>query len=266
MENLLSKLKSNLRTEGFDYASCLADIHKDKKAAQASGNEVQANHLWVTESVVKVHQQFVEMFNLLKAGKYYDAWCKAEQVEISIHFLSRNSKEGFDEVSDLNETVHKLQSLYPYKVFASYVVKVKKEKCTICGKDRSINNFCGHRVGHVYNGELCLNEVTDFSFKGLDIVFNPEHKYSVLFTSDADGHHDQYDYTLPAGLMHYWTSAFQKWRYEVKHNYKQKNEFPGLADDSYCPCGSGKTYEECCSKDPNGIKHRLYTFIVEQIS
>ena len=150
---------NNLRTKGFNYANALTDIAQQKQIAQSSGNEPEANRLWAEQTVVEIHQQFIKMFSLLTEGKYYDAWCQAAQIEVDIRFLSKNSQEMFDLVKDLGEIIRQLQILYPYKVFASYVMDIKQESCSICGKVRSIRGFCGHRVGRVYNGELCCNVV-----------------------------------------------------------------------------------------------------------
>lgn len=81
------------------------------------------------------------------------------------------SKESYDLVKALNETIHSSQSLYLYRVFASYIMNVKKEKCSICGKERLFRNLCGHRVGKLYNGELCCNEVIMAEPVGVDYYF-----------------------------------------------------------------------------------------------
>lgn len=260
-----NQIMTTLRSDGCDYAATLSAIQAEKHVAQATGNETYANHLWVVEAIIEIHQQFVKTFELLKAKRYYEAWCEAEQVEITIQFLARNSQEDLEKVKDIYAMVRQLQSLYPYKLFASYVMQVKKEKCSICGQDRSIRNFCGHRIGKVYNGELCCNIVTDAELKGIDIVENPVHKFAVLFPSDSDGRHDHYDYKLVEGLMNFWSKPFQSWKYEIHEVLKQKAEFPGLTKESFCPCGSGKSYGECCALNADGIKHRIYTFIVNPI-
>ncbi len=258
-----NKILSKLRSDGCNYGAALDAIKAEKQIAQVSGDGKCANQLWVVETLIEIHQQFKETFKLLKARQYYEAWCKAEQVEINSQFLAHNSQEGFEHIKDIIAIVRQLQSLYPYKFFASYVMHVKKEKCSICGRERTIRTFCGHSVGKVYNGELCCNIVTDAELKGIDIVENPVHKYSVLFPSDAEGRHDYYDYTLVEGLMKYWSKPFQLWKYVVRNDFKQKAEFPGLTNESHCPCGSGKSYGECCALNAEGIKHRIYTFMME---
>lgn len=259
----LAILLPSLRNDGCNYTAILAEVLSEKQDAQTAGDEIRANSLWAIQTVVEIHKQFVQMFEKLAAGKYYEAWCDAEQIEISLSNLARNSQEAYAVVHDLNRIIRQLQSLYPYRIFASYVMQIKKEKCSICGMDRSIRHYCGHRVGYVYNGEFCCNIVTEADFKGVDIVTNPVNKYSVLFPSDAEGQHDHYDYTLVAGLMKYWKSPFQSWQYEVKIIYKSASDFPGLSDEDYCPCGSARLYGECCKGNTEGIKHRVYTFIVD---
>lgn len=207
-----NKILTKLRTDSYDYAAALSAIQAEKKTAQSVGDEIFANQLWATESIIQIHQKFVKTFELLRARQYYEAWCEAEQVELTILFLSRNSPDGFESVKDINAMVRQLQSLYPYRFFASYVMHVKAEKCSICGQNRSIRCFCGHRLGKVYNGELCCNIVTDAELKGIDIVENPVHKFSVLFPSDSEGRHDHYDYTLLEELMKVWRKPFQFWK------------------------------------------------------
>lgn len=261
----LNQILAKLRSDGCDYDAAIGAIKSEKQAAQDAGDELYANQLWAAETIIKIHLQFVKTFELLKAGRYYEAWCEVEQVEINIQFLAYNSQEGLENVKDIYAMIRQLQSLYPYRLFASYVMHVKKEKCSICGKERSIRNFCGHRTGRVYNGELCCNIVTDTELKGLDIVENPAHKYSVMFPSDTEGRHDHYDYTLVQGLMQYWSKPFQLWKYVVRKVYKQRAEFPSLTNESYCPCGSGKSYGECCALNAEGIEQKIYTFMVQPI-
>lgn len=143
MEMNLNYILAKLRSDSCDYDAALCAIKSEKQAAQDAGDELYANQLWAVETIIKIHQKFVMTFDLLKAGRYYEAWCEAELVEINIQFLASNSQEDLENVKDINARVRQLQSLYPYKFFASYVMHVKKEKCSICGRERSIRNFCG---------------------------------------------------------------------------------------------------------------------------
>lgn len=200
-----------------DYERLLLDIVTEKKKAQDNNDEHRANYLWAEETIVEIVRDFVSVFNLLKQEEFYKAWCLAEQVELGINNLIRNFPDFYQIVSYYNTIIHQLQRLYPYRLFASYVINIKKEECSICHKPRSIRTMCGHRKGYIYNGELCYNTVTDLDFISIDLVYNPVHKYAVLFLSDDKGNNqDHYDYRLLKGLITYWKDPFQPWNYRIE--------------------------------------------------
>lgn len=266
MEIKIEDLFGNLRNDGFDLHSALRDVEKELADAKNKKDVESANKLWAVHTVVDIHIGMIDVFNLLKSNEYYKSWCEAEQIKIKCINLKRNFPGVYPIVEDLYKCVIRLQSLYPYRIFSSYVIKINRESCSICGKARSLRADCGHRKGYVYNGELCCNIVEQWEFKGIDIVENPVHKYAVLFPVDKDGNQvDNYDYSLLSGLMQYWKSPFQHWIFKVKHTHKPVSDFPDINDDCLCPCGSGKKYCECCKSDSEGVKHRIYTFMMEKI-
>ena len=40
----------------------------------------------------------------------------------------------------------------------------KKVRCNICNSIVSMRNHCGHLIGEIYNGELCVRSVEDMEF------------------------------------------------------------------------------------------------------
>lgn len=264
METRLNNLIPHIQESDFDYDIELENINKEIATAQQSGDEQQANQLWAIKSVVKIHKIFVDIFNLLKNSDYYNAWCKAEKVEICCNNLRRNFPY-ITTIDSIYNTITNLQSLYPYKLFCSYEMIITKEKCSICNQVRSLRNDCGHRRGYVYNGKFCCNIVEECTLKGISVVDNPVHKYAVLFpTIGNNQQQDNYDYLLVKGLMQYWQRPFQKWTYNIIHTHKPLTDFPKLTENDNCPCASGKKYSECCELDPRGIKHKIYQFMVEK--
>lgn len=264
MRTRLNNLAPHIQEPGFKYDIELGNINKEITVAQQSGDEQQANRLWAIKSVVKIHKIFVEIFNLLKDADYYNTWCKAEEVEICCNNLRRNFPY-VTATDSIYNTITNLQALYPYKLFSSYEIIIKKERCSICNQVRSLRNDCGHRRGYVYNGKFCRNIVEECALKGIAVVDNPVHKYAVLFpTIDDNRQQDNYDYFLVESLMKYWQRPFQKWSYNIVHTHKPITDFPKLTKNDYCPCASGKKYSECCKLDPKGIKHKIYKFLVEK--
>ena len=265
MESKYIDILQHLCDDSFDYKGALNVVRKDLHNARNNHQEQQANNFWAIKTVIEIYQGMVDVYELLQQHEYYKAWCEAEQVEIMCNNLQRNSQDVFTIVKDLYECIIRLQGLYPYQIFCSYVIQIKKERCSICNQIRNIRHDCGHRRGYVSNGQFCCNIIEDFELKSIDIVDNPVHKYAVLFTKGKDGNsEDNYDYSLVEGLMQYWTKPFQHWIYYIKHIHKPLTDYPGLTDDDYCPCGSGKKYGECCKSDPEGVKHKVYQFRVEQ--
>lgn len=214
MIQIANQILQKLREDNFNFDSCYKELHEFKKQFVEKGDERNANICWVIESVVKAHQDYLSMHQMLLNGKYQEAWDKAEQVEIQIKSTLRVCTSVKSALELLANNVFQLQSLYPYKLFASTEFVIKKRTCSICGKVRSIRNHCGHYAGYLYNGEMCYDIVEQFSIDGLAIVTNPEHKYSVLLPEDSKP-----DYRPIEELMKYWKNPYTKWKYTVNTTY-----------------------------------------------
>ena len=144
------------------------------------------------------------------------AWCTLERAELMIAAIMRNNTELYETVKDVSFQIQRIQSIYPYKAFASTEILIKEQKCSICDSVRSIRNDCGHRVGYVYNGELCANIVTNSELKSISIVTNPVHKYAVAFLNDGkDNSVDHNDYSVLSALMKVWENPYKFWDYQI---------------------------------------------------
>lgn len=260
MKNKAQEILSHLLEDGFDYDATAKEVDALRKDYQQQHDEENSNVAWATLEIVSLHRDYRKVFLMLQNKQYYDAWCLLEQIEIGIANLLRNFPGTKNAVEYIETMVRQLQSLYPYKLFFSTVIIFKERTCGICGKIRSIRHHCGHYPGHVYNGELCIDMVKKIDLSGIDLVFNPEHKYAVAFLPDENGKVDHYDYKLLVGLMGWWKDPYYPWHYTTKHIHKSPDEFPGLKDEDSCPCGSGKKYDECCKNDPEGVKHIVYEY------
>jgi hypothetical protein len=120
--------------------------------------------------------------------------------------------------------------------------------CNICEKPISIRNPCGHRVGEIYNGELCIRIVTKVKLLAMAMVDSPIQKYSVPFLSDEKTGKsiDHYNYSLVKFLADRLQSPFHEWDVswtKVRHPH---SKFRSVGQDDPCPCESGKKYKECC--------------------
>lgn len=224
----------------FDY------IEGRLKEYQDNNNNDYANKFSLYKVLYEAHLDYVKVFNLLKMGGYYEAWCLLERIEINLitvkdnaHYLDSVEEYG---VRFLKNMVRNWQSLYPYKVFISSREIIKEIRCSVCNEKRHFINDCGHVKGRLYNGVLCVDMITDFEPITYDVVSNPVNKFSVLFSEKGDN----YDYSIIEYVLNYMITEHQiffvvKW-YDVfkKHD--------GISSPSYlCPCNSSfKNYEECC--------------------
>lgn len=260
MNNRASEILKHIFDKGFDFDATIKEVDELRLGYRQQGDVEKANTSWALMVILRIHRDFRKVHTMLLEKQYYEAWCLMETIEIAVDNLLRNFPGTLNAVKYISMMVWQLQSLYPYKVFMSTEILIKERTCSICGKKRTIRHHCGHFPGYVYNGEMCYDTIEAAAFEGVSFVFDPEHKYAVAFLSDGNGRKDQYDYMLLEGVMKFWKDPFMIWHYTTKHIHKSPEEFPGLTDDSMCPCGSGKKYGECCKNDPEGVKHVVYMF------
>jgi len=155
----------------------------------------------------------------------------------------------------IGSQVSKFQSLFPYRMFLSPSLVIRKCRCSICGQEMSIRNPCGHRRGEIYDGELCTRIVEDADLLEVSLVPNPVQKYSVVFPKDSDGaSSDPYDYRLVEYVTRGLRVPFDAWDVEwtnIRHPHELYSHY---AKGDKCPCGSGKTYESCCLQESGVLR------------
>lgn len=250
-----------LSSPSVDYKKELELVRGEKKIQQSLQNEEEANELWRVEHRLLVFYEYSELFLLLNKGDFYKAWCKTEEIELVIENISINYPEDSIITQFVLQRILKLQQLYPYRLFTSTEIVVKECECSICGAKLTPRRHCNHQLRKVYNGEMCRHIVRKVNLLGISIVSNPEHKSSVLFAKSNDGNQtDQYDYSTVKALLTIWKDTFQHWDYSTRVSYLPKGK-EKIKPDSFCPCGSGKLYKDCCLNKP-GIRHVHITFLL----
>lgn len=138
----------------------------------------------------------------------------------------------------IGRMIKEYQKLFPYHHFLSRENIIKAEKCTICGQPISLRHPCGHKVGKLYMGELCLREVTDMEFKAFSIVTDPFDKYTFV---KLEG--QEYNYGMLEQLMPEINSPYDE--FHIETTKVKKPEFKTIGRNAQCPCGSGKKYKRC---------------------
>lgn len=220
-----------------------------KKLEVEQGNEIGAKEIWCLEQVWKVIYSYLMAFNNLRNKKHFDAWRYFERSEIELSFLRKHLdfENNLYNLKFYDRIINQFQSLFPYRYFMSRESIIKKASCSICKQPISIRNPCGHRLGEIYNGELCVRIVEDVELIGIAIVKNPVDKYTVLFTEGME-----YDYSVLDNLVSQLTGPFDDWQLEIIK--KKKPEYIGVGRNAPCPCNSGNKYKRCCL----GTQKELY--------
>ncbi len=263
----LNDIRADLRSpsDNPSHDSLLVEIREHKKIAVDAGNEAEAKDIWCLEHAAEAQQVYREAYDQLQAGKFYDAWCSLEQVELALNRLRPHAGPAWEELClDFIDTkTSEIQSLFPYKMFLSPELLETQKKCNICDRIVSIRSPCGHRVGEIYGGEYCCRIVTEFEVIATAFVESPIQKYSVPFLSDpkTGKSRDHYNYSTVSYLAKRWPSPYHDWTVTWTTALHPKSRFGHLRRNDKCPCNSGKKYKACCQRREGILRpHVVFDF------
>jgi hypothetical protein len=247
-------------TPSSDRAVELASELRDlKEKYVAAGDQENAKRVWALEQGLTAREYYLTAFDELLAEQYFDAWVNLERCEIALSFLGDHFPLDGTILSFISERVSQFQQIFPYKIFSSAELIIHKTRCSICGKTTSLRNPCGHVVGDIYDGEMCVREVLEAEPIGLAMVEKPLNKYTVPFLVDPETgeRKDQYDYSGVRYLMERLESPFTFWVAQKTTRRHSHDLFSDLAGDDPCPCESGNTYSECCMNEEGVLRPHI---------
>lgn len=218
------------------------EIEELRQNAILNQNEGEANYCWCLQQIFKIQKGYVSAIHDLKNQKYEDAWLTFDSIDIALGCLEDNFDVTLDNdkyhMVFIGRMIKEYQKLFPYCHFLSRECVVKAEQCSICGQPISLRHPCGHKVGKLYMGELCLRKVVDMEFKAFSIVTDPFDKYSYVKLPDQE-----YDYGMLETLMKEIESPYDEFYIETVK--VTKPEYKNVGRNEICPCGSGKKYKKC---------------------
>lgn len=238
----------------------LLAIYKAEAITRNDQNEAKA--IWGIETSLMIQSGFIQAFQECKQKAFYKAWCSFERVEHAVLTLERHfPTPHFDpfKIRYIWKHTKKFQSIFPYKLFISPEFVKQKIFCSICGKRVSLRSHCGHRIGQIYNGELCSRILKEFQLAGMALVTNPVQKYSVAFA----GQDDPDRYPLLQYLIEALSSPFHEWNVTEETQRHPHSHFKHVGRNEKCPCGSEKKYKKCCLQAEGVLRpHFQFTFSV----
>lgn len=259
LDALASRIKTSLRNPSSDFwTATIIEADAGLCHAQSVHDETGANRFWFLHKVALVRHLFIQCVAEIKTNKYYEAWCRFEQVEIKLSWLRKNPfyDPAEFEVGELERQVADWQSLFPYAIFFSPAILQKRKECGICRAVVDPWTDCGHEVGKVYCGNECIHIVTDAEVLEISIVRDPVQKYSVAHTVlDKNGKRvDHHDYSLIKFVADRLISPFDGWSVRKTKTRHPHSRFLSTSPEDTCPCESGRRYADCCLTKPGVLR------------
>ena len=144
-----------------------------KKQAAEAQDESVANLLLGYESVFTALAAEVDMYLLLKSERPDSAWDSLVSAQMAI----ADALRAHSAFSHLTRKLTNLEAIehifFPPQVFTSTGMIVKRQDCSICGKEYE---DCDHLIGKPYLGEICHVVVRDCEIDHVAFVENPADK------------------------------------------------------------------------------------------
>lgn len=223
-----------------------------KGAAVEAGDETLAKACWCLETIGSAQDQFIAAFLRGKQDDFYGCWCALEQAELRIHFLREHFpiEDNRFGLEHINLHVPRFQALFPYKVFLSPGMVVRKALCSICNQPFKLRGGCQHVVGEIYGGKSCSRLITDVEMLEVSLVDTPVQKYSVPFGPEIT-----YDYGTVRYILAGLRSPWHGWNAERSEIITANEGYPGTQRNERCPCNSGKKYKACCQREQRKKVH-----------
>ena len=252
-KDLAGKIVGNSRKPLKNFWRELSSAARSLKSGAATSEE--KNRLWSIQAFADATVLYLDAYRLMARGQFYEGWCKLEDAE---HAFSRQVENPFIAelaplIQDSTRLVALWQSLFPYRHFISPGMRYKKWACSICGKQSTPVEPCGHVPKRVYEGQLCYRIVSEAEPLEVSIVTDPVQKYSVLQLD--------YDYSIVRYVLDHLTSAFHRWDGEWTHKRHPHANFADRPPKGPCPCNSKLRYHECCLRE-DGVRLSHFRMVV----
>ena len=182
------------------------------------------------------------LWKLISAGRYSDSWGVLQDANDALRFMRRSSGLTLGSIVD---QLAALESLYPYKIFASAGWVVEKYECSICGND--IDSFeCSHRKGELYRGKRAYAIVRNvLHMDHIALVEHPADKRCVITIPDNAPGFSGVAYV--AGLLNQrWLAVSNFGGVSWGKRQVENSEYLKIGRNVPCHCLSGRKFKHCC--------------------
>lgn len=164
------------------YRDELSDL---KKQFIENKLENEANLIYCIDNSLQSVQFELQMLVNIKEDRMDEAWGNLVNAQVSYGTVVRNYPFKFEVANGYIERLEAYEKLlFPKMYFSSVGGIIKKSNCSICKEPYS---KCNHIKGRLYNGELCVREITEMELEEVSLVDIPASKHCRMLTTSYDG-------------------------------------------------------------------------------
>jgi len=248
---LLSQYWDGLHTCSFSSSAQAAADMKNASTAQCEEllenepEEVVNDHFLFTVALDAL-SHYSKFWQFIQSSQFSASWSTLQDLQDALRTLFRFAKQSnIIAIRFIERQCEHLESLYPYRVFASVEAVYDSLECSICGRDLA-DPDCAHLPGDLYYGKVACGIVRDVrQLLAVSLVENPMDKRCIVSFPDEAAHFPLVDYLrslVEEGTLE--PLCFQ--RVEKKTLLLSASDLKGLGRNAPCPCGSGLKFKKCC--------------------
>lgn len=154
------------------------ELKELKKQFLERNLENEANLIYCIENSLLAVQYELQMLVNIKEDKMKEAWGNLVNAQVIYGTVVRNYPF---ELETTNGYVERLEGyeklLFPKMFFSSVGGIIKKSNCSICKENYG---KCNHIKGRLYNGELCVREISEMELEEVSLVEVPANKHCIM--------------------------------------------------------------------------------------
>jgi hypothetical protein len=212
------------------------------EARTGAEDEDVLNDLFVLERLLVLYRAYAEWWSIILAGEFGRSWAKLQAALAALTALKRFSRLN---VEALEEHLLQVESVYPYKVFASVGVVVPQWDCSVCGEDID-GRRCTHRRNQLYAGKVAYAIAREIRSDHIALVENPVDRMCIVGKYNDEGDFPVIGYLrdqVSGGHLR----PSEVLRFEQRTEVVRNPAIPRQGRNERCACGSGKKHKKCCA-------------------
>ena len=234
-----------------------SELASSKAQFVSEGDQEAAKAIWVLETIGRAQDTFIRAFAMLRSEEFKAAWDSFDRTDAELGFLERHfvdEQQDFG-IEHMNIHVQQFISVFPYRWGISPAFIYKAITCSICGERITVRSKCGHTLGEIYDGEMCVRQIESLEIIHVAIADPPAQRYSVFDLEPGIPGFEPVRF-LARALRTPWDG----WSVRKEERRTHHPLFKGLEPSDMCGCASGKRYDECCMKSETVFPHFDFRF------